>query len=356
MIIYYGIYGILIVVMFMNELGKADAKTYQRNICIFAFLAITIMFALRHQSMGHDLRYLSSNGYLASFDYLSGLSWKQIFSLDQHLAYEKGFVIFNRVVGALSRDRQIFMVVCAVLSVAPIAWMIYKKSVSPAISFLVFMGLPSFLAIYSALRQVLAMGLCFLSLYFVQKKKPLVFAALVLLAWSFHSSAILFSIAYPVYYLKLKKTYRQMSVLLIPMVYVFRVPLFNILSKILKEDASTTDTGAFTLFAVFTLIYVFCIMYTDESDEQNGLMNIFLLACCCQAFGGVYYTAMRVGYYFMLSLVLLLPLVLKNMKVKENKNIYTAIVVIVFAIYGLNSIKNSTWAMAYPYYFFWEVV
>ena len=123
-----------------------------------------------------------------------------------------------------------------------------------------------------------------------------------------------------------------------------------------KDGAVANDTGAITLFLVFTAIYIFCIAYTDHSEEQNGLMNIFLLACLCQVFSGVYNTAMRVGYYFMTALVLLLPLVIKNMNIKLDKEIFAKIVFISFAAFGLYSIYTSTWPMAYPYNFFWQQI
>lgn len=353
MIIYFALYAALgLTGIFLNN-SLAETKKSNRVVCIVGFLLISLMLALRHPSMGHDLRYLESTGYLGSFDRIATISWKNIFDYSIQ-NYEKGYIIFNKLISSIYNDRQFFLGACAVLSTLPVAACIYKKGIAPLQSFVIYFGLPAFLMSYSGLRQALAIGLCFYSISYIQDKKLIKFVLLVLLAGSMHKSAFIFLVAYPIYYLKMSQSARIASIFTIPLVYIFRYPLFNVLSKLFKDDAIPDNNNATTLFLVFTLIYIFCILYTNYSKEQNGLMNLFLLACFCQAFGGVYNIAMRVGYYFMTALVLLLPLIIKNMNIKLDKEVFAKIVFICFAVFGLYSIYTSTWAKAYPYIFFWE--
>lgn len=352
MIIYFTLYAILAVTSSILNPVRDDKKV-ARIICIVGFVSISLMLALRHPSMGHDLRYLESTGYLASFDRISTISWKNIWSYTIQ-NYEKGYIVLNRLISEIKNDRQFFLAVCAVLSTLPVAVCIYKKSVEPLQAFIIYLGLPAFLMSYSGLRQAIAIGLCFYAICFIQDKKLIKFVVLVLLAGTMHSSAFIFLFAYPTYYIRMSKNARIVSVFSIPLVYILRYPLFNVLSKLFKDDVAIVETNSLTLFLVFSLVYIFCIMYTDYSKEQNGLMNIFLLACLCQAFGGLHNLAMRVGYYFMMALVLLLPSVIKNMNIKLDKEIFAKIVFICFAAFGLYSIYKSTWACAYPYYFYWQ--
>ena len=54
------------------------------------------MLALRHQSMGIDLRYTKYFGYLGRFDAIAETSWSDVF--DVSIAnYEKGYIIFNKL-------------------------------------------------------------------------------------------------------------------------------------------------------------------------------------------------------------------------------------------------------------------
>lgn len=355
MIIYFCIYGLFLVVNSFNYVYQAGEKRARISFCFFAFLAITTMFALRHQSMGVDLNYLGPYGYLANFDKMSNIQWNEIFHVNI-MNYERGYIILSKIVNSICNNRQFFMAICSIFSILPIAILISKESLSPAISFIVYMGLPVFLINYSGLRQALAIGICAISMIFIKEKKLIKFIITVFLATTFHYSSFLFFFAYPLYHIKLKDTVRYISVILIPFFYIFRVSIFNILSKILKENAVATENDSGVLLIVFALVYIFCIIYTDGSDEQNGLMNLFLIACICQTFGNIYQTAMRVGYYFMISLILLIPSVLMRMKLESNKAVFTIIVIIAFVAFGLYSIFSSTWAMAYPYYFYWQTI
>lgn len=355
MTIYYLIYSIFGLTLVVTSSLKVKEQTAKKAFCFIAFACLFLMLALRHQSMGLDLRYMASHGYLGAFDTISNVSWDNIFDIS-FANYEKGYIVFNKIVSLIYDNRQFFLGACALVTILPIVYVIYKKSVSPLQSIIIYMGLPAFLMSFSGLRQALAIGICFFALLYIEDKKFIKFLIIVLIATTFHYSSIIFLIAYPLYRFKIKKSWRWFSVVLIPIIYVFKNPLFKIFSKIFKDDAVATETGAGTLFVIFTLIYIFCIIYSDGSDEQNGLLNLFFMACACQAFGGIYYLAMRVGYYFMLSLVLLLPKVLKGMKLDDDKPLYAIIIFICFSAFGLHSIYTSTWAMANPYYFFWESI
>lgn len=354
MTIYYSIYALLGITPVVSKLFNVREDRARKIFCFIAFTSLLLMFALRHQSMGYDLHYKAYFGYLGRFDTIATSSWREISQItDMH--YETGYILFNKIVGLIYNDRQFFLGACAFFTILPIIYVIYKKSESPFQSVIIYMGLPVFLLTYSGLRQALAIGLCFFALPYIENKKIFRFAALVLLATTFHRSAIVFIIAYPLYHFKMSKSFRWGTVLLIPIIYALRHPLFTVFSKIFKSNAVTTETGAGTLLLVFVLIYVFSIFYSDESDEQNGLLNLFLFACVCQVFGGIYNTAIRLGYYFMLSLVILLPKVLKSMDKKLDKPLFSTAITVAFAGYGLYWIYISTWARAYPYYFFWEI-
>ena len=96
-------------------------------------------------------------------------------------------------------------------------------------------------------------------------------------------------------------------------------------------------------------------MNMEKDETQNGVINLFYIACVCQAFGGVNQLAMRVGFYFMPYLAIALPNTV-NLKKGNKREFQTNYIVILlaFVVYGLYAIRYSTWEMAYPYYFFWE--
>lgn len=355
MTVYFALYALIALFSILYSARCKAEKTRNALLCWTVFSLLFLLLALRSQGMGADLTNRYGTGYLDAYETLASEPWSIIF--DGYLNYEAGYILLNKLVALLSGgNRQVFLTVCALGSLLPVAYMIFRNSDTPAFSFLIYMGLPVFLLLYSGLRQSLAIGLTFLSIRFIQKHKPIPFILLVLAASQFHYSAYLFLIAYPVYYLRMNTSLRIVSVFVLPVVFLFRHPLFSILSKLLKQSAVVDDNGAITLFLVFFAIYFFCFLFADESEEQNGYTNLFFLACVCQAFGGVSSVAMRVGYYFMMPLMLLLPKVAGGMRVEQERKLARIVIVACFALYGLYAIYASTWAEANPYHWFWETV
>lgn len=357
MLIYYLLYTLLIV-GFLPTFG-CENKKRTRNYCIFAFILIASTLAFRHPSMGIDLHYGTRSGYLGMFEIIGKSSWDKVLH-SQFKNYERGYVIFCKVLNYLSRDPQILLIFSSIISIFSVFFIIYKFSDNYLLSYIIYLGLPVFLLNYSGIRQVLAIAITTFSYIFIRNKKLIPFVLTVLLAATFHNSAIVFLIAYPIYYLKIMTNSRLLTIATLPVVYLLRRPLFAVLSKLLKDNAIPDNNSALTLFLVFSAVYVFTLIYSDKNNIHNeGLMNLFWLTCVCQAFGDVYSIAIRVGYYFMIYLLLLIPKTVKNInsEIDDNQTTGTVAYIVIFlcfAIFGLYSIRNGTWSMSYPYHFFWQ--
>ena len=160
----------------------------------------------------------------------------------------------------------------------------------------------------------------------------------------------------------MRKNSGLLAMLSIPIVFVFREPLFRILSQLFKDDAQMDNNGAITLLLVFSLVYLVSALLGHEDDQEEvGARNLFLIACLCQAFGGIFNTAMRVGYYFMIYLVILLPRIVANVYTRahvfNNRRIALLMylgILACFGLFGLYSIERGSWAMSAPYSFFWK--
>ena len=334
---------------------KIRLKNKKKTICVWQFLLLFILLGFRHPSMGVDLGYGSFYGYLGRFSNIASFSWKQAFT-EEVANYERGYILFNKLISLISNKEQFLLICCAFVSILPIMYVIYKKSVSPTFSVYIYLGLPIFLLLFSGLRQNIAIGICFVSFLFIQDHKPAKFVLCVLFASWFHSSALMFLLAYPVYHVKLGPSLRKLTVPMLAVVYVFRYPIFYVVGRLFKDNPVADNNGAITLFLVFTLVYVFDILYMDRSDEENGLLNIFYVACCAQAIGGVYSTVIRVGYYFMTPLLLLLPLIIQKVAKRKDALFLKILIGLCFIAFGLYSIRNGSWAESYPYYWMWEEV
>lgn len=359
MTIYFVLYFLIAMIALVAYAGSIKDR-YKKLLCTWSvfFLAFLVL-ALRHETMGKDLlgyKFGDRIGYLVTYDAIYKASWKEAFT-ETFVNYERGFILYCKVVSTLTKgDHQLFLALTALLSLAPIAFLIYRRSETPALSWVIYLGLPMFLLLYSGLRQGMALGLCALALLAVQDRKPIPFVLLVILAGFFHQSALLFLIAYPIYYVRMNTATRVCSLLLIIGVFVLRSFFFEILSKLVKANAVMDENNSITLFLVLLAIYLFCSIFTDNSEAQSGLLNIFMLACVCQAFGGVYNLALRVGYYFLMALVPLLPNVIAKLRTAQDRVLSTLAITGCFGAFGLYSIATTVWAEAAPYHFFFEQI
>ena len=321
--------------------------------CIYGG-TILCLLAFRHPSMGIDLGYGEFGGYLGSFQYISSLSFSEVFALPSFLNYEKGYIYFNWFLGLFGCDYQILLIACAIVSITPIIILFHKESESIELSYIIYLSLQSFLICFSGLRQGISVGICMIAFLFIREHRYKIFIFLVLLAMSFHSSAFLFFIAYPFYYIKISKKGRWISVVAFILTFALKNPLFNILSKVFKSNAQIQETGAFTFFCVFSLIYVFCFLFAEENEKNNGMLNLMLIACFLTSFSGVYSIAIRTSYYFINMMPLILPATLKNINNKYFSLSIKLVVVLAFGLFALNSYYSSSWAKSYPYIFFWN--
>ena len=358
-----GIYYLVFLIIFIADTyygyfnkNKMALKEQGQSVSKVAFIALFLLFALRHPSMGIDLGYYGRKaGYLYSFDKIGKYPWDEILEGIKWQNYEYGYIVFNKLISSIYNNRQFFLAVCSFVCIAPVMRYISKKSSLPFLSVVIYMGLPVFLITYSGLRQAIAVSITMLATIFIEEKKPVKFLITVCIATLFHYSAYIFLVAYPIYYIKLNNVWRQFSVICIPLVFLFRKPLYEIFGRIFKDTVVADKTGAVTLFLVFLAVYIYLITFNRDCEEdQNGMINLFYVACIVQSFASVSNIAMRVGYYFMPYLMIAIPNTITKNKDKQEYQTNYVLVLLTFMAYSIYAIRTSTWAMAYPYYFFWD--
>lgn len=331
---------------------KAFSEKLYVNACV---IALILILGLRNQEMGRDLP-----GYLLSYDIIGAQSWDWVFNLTSFLHYEKGFVVWMKICHSISSDGQFFLFACAAVSIYPLTKMWYNGSRNTMLSIIVFLGTPIFLMLFSALRQAMAFGFIAIAYTEIQNKRIFRFLVAVILASIFHTSALIFVVAYPVYWIKLGKKAAAVSVALLPILYILRVPIFILLTKVFYRQPDPDYNDAVTFFAVLSLIYAFCAIVRSKGDKHfNGLMNLFFVGCAIQSMGGVYFSVVRLAYYYLLALTLLLPELAEVLKKHQDRRLAALIntcIYLAFIAFGLYSIRITDWAMSYPYYFYWETI
>ncbi len=371
---YYGAITILFIILtkyryritLCSETARKTAlQRSQRQMALFmaaATIGLVFIIGFRSDHQGSDLYNSLGTGYFFYYESINKDSLGEIlrnFSSQKYANFEIGFVLFCKLLGTVCGNHQILLLGCAALSIVPVGCFIAGCSRHRWLSMVLFMALPCFATVeFSALRQGCAMGIAALSYGFAKRKKPIRFIAGILLASTFHSSAIVALVVYPAYH----ATVSRRSALFggiggLAAIYLTKETLFWILAKIVHNNPKLSRTDSVNMFLILTVIYILCVYFSKDSDYgTRGYTNILWIACAAQAFSGLHNLAGRITWYFMLVLVVLVPDLLENPNIKERHiaRPLTWMVGALAVMLGLYYLRNNQMACAYPYVPFWR--
>ena len=354
---YYLLIAIPCVTAFVQMFLKRRDLRYRNNMPLVIFFGIyLLLIALRSQAVGSD-----TVVYADLFEKIGWTPWKEIFSVRET---EHGFSIYNKLLSLISEDPQILLIVTALITVIPLAILYYKESENALVSMALFLVFPVFIMNFSGLRQAIAIAIGSIAYFAVKRKKWLLFIALVLLAWTFHQSALILLALYPLYYAKLRPIHLPVLFSALVVVYVLRTPIYNAVLPFLGEDyletyGNTGETGAYTMLILFFLFTVYAFLMPNEKlmdGETNGLRNFLVLALFMQVFTAISPITMRMNYYFIIFIPLLIPKVTNRCIFMEKRLIQLINVVFIsfFILYYLIKANRVDSLNIYPYIPFWK--
>ncbi|WP_298023052.1 EpsG family protein [uncultured Dysosmobacter sp.] len=345
------------IVIKMND----DRKTTNALGLSFFFFILTLLLALRSIDCGVDLK-----NYKYYFNSYGNMSFRELVDVNRNYDVEIGFRLFVKVLQVVSNDFQWFIAATAVLSVLPIWWLYKKNNAASALTIVLFLSVAPFSLYFSGIRQVLAMAFAVPAYQFSKKRKKTGFILSVLLATLFHQSAFIMLLLYPVYRAKITKKWLYAVVPFMIVVYVFNEPIFNWLLRFLVgtryETYTMARTGAYgmlLLLAAFSAIAIFVTSDSDKalSDEIIGQRNILLLSTCLQFFVPLSTVAMRMNYYYMIFIPMIIPKLL-NSSSKRHWDAARLIYVVMTMFFLANFIKSMYTSadilQVFPYIPFWQ--
>lgn len=346
MLVYYLYY--LVVISLGILLSNRNRGLYL-TVCFFLLFFI---IAFRHPSMGIDLHYGTDYGYLGAYEYFAGNSWKVALSKGLFQHYELGYVVYNKIISYFSDNYQMLLISTTAITFVPVFSVINKESEDPLLSIVVYLGLSSFLMVFSALRQTIAISLLFSTIPLIRKKRFYLQLFIVLVAALFHKTALVFLIAYSAYHIRIQPALRFHTLYFLIILYCLSSFVFPLFTRIYGAY-SIDNNGSNTLFIVYVFIYYLCFII-DTEGEYNGLLNLFFIACCLMCFEHLNNVVSRIAMYFEMPLILLLSAVFKN-KIREY-SLVRLIIILCFTFAGLYFLRTTFWTMSYPYHFMWEII
>lgn len=306
----------LIVFWIVTRVLPIQKKDY--IFCVISGLYFSLFSGLRDwQTCGVDL-----HRYNGSYEFLKNSSIEQVFNIrdGDNIAY----FFLCRFCATIDLEFQTFVLLISVIFVGTFTILTYKFTKHHLLSFLLFLGLGCFTFSFSGLKQTIAMTIVMWS-FILYKDNLLKSLLLVLVAMSFHSTAI---VMIPIYiFSRLKITKYTVSLMIVGLltIFVYRMQIGFYLTLLYNIDyvdayeSKGTVSGTALMLILFTVHYLFfkSKLTRQTEDEYSMVVILVIFSIGIQLCASYAYTFTRINLYNMLFLPIVISEALESRKWKH---------------------------------------
>ena len=325
-----------------NISTKNISKKFYVGLCVCYLSLVSSLKSIFADRTGDLVNYY--NGYYS----YSTMSVPDILSTVEK---DPLFWVYGKVFYDFGFDVHIWMASIAVVYAACYGVLLLRYSDNPFLSVLILVSLDYYSFTLTGLRQTMAMALIFIAYSFIIERKAIPFVLAVLLASTFHSTALAFLPAYLIVRIPVGKM--QLVAIAIGLVSVFVAPgpFRNFISWVAQDSylenySSVTRTLSWSGYIIQAAIFGFCYYLrmggrVGISDRAGRILDVFLncmtVGLVFQGYSAVVAEAFRMSYYYGVCLTLALPNTIRfldDKKLRENIPILVAGVFLLYMLYG----------------------
>lgn len=320
----------------INDTLLQDGDRIKKRICILICVQLILFTGLRAYTIGADTQV-----YLNALEYYEGLPKKEILtaSLVWPYDFEIGYFMLTKICAWLGLNKTAFLLIIAVLIYIPIVKLIFKYSGSPYLSLLCYFAVGFYSHSAGIFRQMIAVSICWCSLEYIKQRKLWKFLLLILVAFIFHNTALIFLPAYFLWNIDLTEI-PQIILIATAVCLLFGKQIMSLAVKLLPQYSGymthSTSGGTYLMLAMYLmiyLVYVFISKYKPLDQAHAFFVNCIAAALLLQAASYSVSFFGRAIYYYSLATIILIPnLPFIGMRKKDRVVTLLAICVILFAL------------------------
>lgn len=304
------IYIILFLIPAILYFYYKDNKQASYKPFLFFLIFLALFVGLSDMLGGYD-RYI----YGELFDNLADQlkAGTPIISSDINQAYstEFGYIGFNWAIAHITSNRYIFIFLYTICMYAIILHSFRKYAKNYPLASILFMALVFYFS-FTYLRQMFAAAIIGLSIRYIIERKFFKYCAIILTAFSFHNSAIIF---FPMYFIANRKYSKAHILLLMSVCFVIGVSgitsgLYNLFDDIssrgVHADYAVQGDAriAYILEAGFFLFFLIkSYQYLPDTKQSIVLYNIALAFCAILLLFIRSENGGRLSWYFIYGLI-----------------------------------------------------
>lgn len=354
----YGIILFIFIVLWIqtqNAIDYDEEQVLHRKYSYLISSIFIIVAALRGITVGAD-----TASYVRDYSYVQSYSFDQIVELYPD---NSGYYVVSKIFADFGVSVQIWFAIVAGIYIYSVARLIYRFSSDPVLSYILFLTIGFYGFSLAGLKQTVAMAFVFISYRYLYDNKYIRFSFFVLLASWFHLSSLVFLLAVVIHFLKkLRFYYVILSVLFIIWMVAYNTIVNRVLTLLDFDhymsylDMERESNGTLTMFFIVLLIQLVCIIYMNVYTEENSteareIFGMSYLGLLAQVLSLVVASAFRIGLYFSLFSVILLPNCISKEKNPKIGLVLKIGIICIFCFYFWYSNHNGS-SIA-PYIFYW---
>lgn len=330
-------------------INKSNVKDKNKCFLIIAGIGIIFIMGSRSYLIGtNDIKV-----YYNFYDYISSIPFKDIFKYNIY-GFECGYVVLNKIFSYIFSNPQAIIYVEASICILGTEYFIYKNSQKSFDSLIYFICLGSMMFALSGFRQTIAMSICLVSVEFVKQKKLIPFLLCIMLACSFHQTAIVFIISYFLINKDFKMQHVSILIGIMIFVFAFKNQIISFANYILGRNYGGYIGSAYngiSYVIVYLIIIIMAIITKKEHNNINKIgINMTFLSFVFFTLGYYVEIAQRISWYFLYGNIIALPNLYMLSKDKDRKMIRGFFIILAIIIY-LYRFSNNLYT---DYHFFWQ--
>ena len=331
MIIYFLFF---FLILYINVLATGEGYNKVRNLT-YSFILLAVFVGVSDMLGGYD-RYIYSELFDNIADITRGgepYAEAYIFSL---YSKEIGYIYYNIILSYLTANRYIFILLVTFTIYILYYFSIKSYCVNYPFAAMLFMGLMFFFT-FTYLRQMLGVGIGWLALQYIYKRKLYKFLACMLLAASFHNSAI---VLLPLYFIPMKRFKRNhiigfMIVCLILGLSGGPSALFRIYGEVAdmhnRSDIYMEREIGFRyeyIIEAFVFLYIVLKNYTQipTAKKDTVMLNALLGFCAILLLFVQSLNGGRLGWYYLIGVIATLSTICNGIHADKQTKILVSLI------------------------------
>lgn len=324
--------------------GQRTRQSFNDRVYIvFIFIVLFVLSAFRFD-VGNDYwNYINTaheayvGGYVVTeigFNYLV----KIIYTICGFECYEMVFAVF------------------AAITIGIFLKVLYQQSVSFKTSFFLFMTMGLYFQTYNTVRYYLALSIALYSMRFVLDRDYIKFVFCIIIAALFHKSVLLVIPVYIIATYEWKKKHLILGLVASIVCFLAKSIVLKLALILYPSYKDTiyleggTSVSSIVKIMVVLLLYIWFVIYTKhkgksesvDDDISSGVYKeirfyaqLNMLAFVATTFFSFLPVVTRIAYYFSVSQLFMIPLIIECVVDKEVKKKVKTLVIIICIIYFL---------------------